>query len=321
MDQTHINDTHLPLLHTYTLMIFPLLSFPSFSSPHFLPLIVMFDPRKQTANDSWEPLNFGFQVSKKHGNWTKHDGGEGIQFRVQEKEEHEDGGVESGASSPPLWQNSPPISPVPHSINYRSLSPSSRAQAIARGQWELMEMVKNMPESCYELSLKDLVEQPTTTFQSQENCLMNKEKNQDRVKIKRQESGNMNNKKKKNDQIKKAKMMRSRSLDNGGLFLKMVSPVPLRPKRKKKNTANTTNKVSPKPEECENSSKSLEKDWWKKRFSSSSESGSRRTNSSRNRSSGSNSSSSTNSSNRKRKGFLSSCWSGLCFTKSISSDW
>ncbi|XP_009630222.1 uncharacterized protein LOC107801673 [Nicotiana tabacum] len=271
----------------------------------------MFDPRKQTLNDSWEPLNFGFQVSKKHGNWTKNDGGEGIQFKVQEMEEHEDGGVESGASSPPLWQNSPPISPVKHSINYRSLSPSSRAQAIARGQWELMEMVKNMPESCYELSLKDLVEQPTTA--TQVNCLINKEKNQvvqHRVKIR------------KNDQIKKAKMMRSNSIDNGGLFLKMVSPVPLRSKRKKKNSANTTNKVSPKPEESENSSKSLEKDWWKKRFSSSSESGSSRTNSSRNRSSGSSSSSSTNSrnnsSNRKRKGFLSSCWSRLCFSKSIS---
>ncbi|XP_009777713.1 uncharacterized protein [Nicotiana sylvestris] len=268
----------------------------------------MFDPRKQTPNDDWEPLNFGFEVSKKHGNWTNNDSGEGIQFRIQEMKEHEDGGAESGDSSPPLWQNSPPISPVHHSINYRSLSPSSRAQAIARGQWELMEMVKNMPESCYELSLKDLVEQPTTSFQSQENCLMNKEKNQvvqHRVKIKRQESSNMNKK-------KKNQMMKSRSLDNGGLFLKMVSPVPLRSKRK----TNTTNKVSPKLEECENSSKSLEKDWWKKRFSSSSESGS-----SRNRSSGSTSSSSTNSrnnSNRKRKGFLSSCWSRLCFSKSIS---
>ncbi|KAK7293806.1 hypothetical protein RJT34_16681 [Clitoria ternatea] len=38
--------------------------------------------------------------------------------------------------------------------------PSSKTQAIARGQRELMEMVKNMPESCYELSLKDLVERP-----------------------------------------------------------------------------------------------------------------------------------------------------------------
>lgn len=277
----------------------------------------MFDPRKQTPNDNWEPLNFGFQVSKKHGNWTNNDGGEGIQFKVQEMEEHEDGDVESGASSPPLWQNSPPISPVHHSINYRSLSPSSRAQAIARGQWELMEMVKNMPESCYELSLKDLVEQPT-----QENYLMNKEKNQDRVKIKRQERGNMN--RKYNDQIKKAKMMRSKSIDNGGLFLKMVSPVPFRSKRKHKNSANATNKVSPKPEECDNSSKSMEKDWWKKRFSSSSESGSSRTSSNsgstgRNRSSVSSSSSSTNSrNNRKRKGFLSSCWSRVCFTKSIS---
>ncbi|XP_019232991.1 PREDICTED: uncharacterized protein LOC109213631 [Nicotiana attenuata] len=105
-------------------------------------------------------------------------------------------------------------------------------------------MVKNMPESCFELYLKDLVDQPTIAFESQ----INKEKNQvvqHSVKIKRQESSNMN--KKNNNQIKKDKMMRSKNIDNGGMFLNMVSPVPLRPKKKKKNSANTTNKVSPKP--------------------------------------------------------------------------
>ena len=66
---------------------------------------------------------------------------------------------ESGVSTPPLWRTSPSRSP-PHrqNINYRCLSPSSKSQAIARGQKELMEMVSRMPESCYELSLKDLVE-------------------------------------------------------------------------------------------------------------------------------------------------------------------
>ncbi|XP_055832607.1 uncharacterized protein LOC129901449 [Solanum dulcamara] len=265
----------------------------------------MFDPRKQTPNihkhildpvttindSNWEPHNFDF-----HGN---------IQFRGQKMIDHEDDD-ESGASSPPLWQNSPPRSPV-HPINYRSLSPNSRTQAIARGQWELMEMVKKMPESCFELSLKDLVEQPKS-FESQEECLINninREKNQavqNRVKI-------------KNEQIRKAKMMRSKSIENGGVFLKMVSPVSFRSKKKEKNSSANTTSVSPKPEECENSSsKNLEKEWWKKRFSGSSSSNSTAS-TGRNSSRGSSTSSSRNNRSRKREGLLSSCWSSLCLSE------
>lgn len=257
----------------------------------------MFNPRKQIPNihnpddTNWEPHNFDFHVSQKHGN---------IQSRDQKIEDDD----ESGASSPSLWKNSPSRSPV-HPINYRSLSPNSRTQAIARGQCELMEMVKNMPESCFELSLKDLVEQ-TKSFESQKECLINsnREKNQavmqNRVNIK------------KNEQIKKAKMMmRSRSIENGGVFIKMVSPVSLRSKKtKKKNPSANTTRVSPKPEECENvSSKNLEKEWWKKRFSGSSSSNSTG-------SSGRNSSStSSRNNNRKREGLLSSCWSSLCLSE------
>ncbi|PKI54465.1 hypothetical protein CRG98_025148 [Punica granatum] len=61
----------------------------------------------------------------------------------------------SGASTPPLWR---PESPESRRRNYAAMSPRSRTEAIARGQMELMEMVKDMPESSYELSLKDLVE-------------------------------------------------------------------------------------------------------------------------------------------------------------------
>ncbi|KAF3634976.1 putative acetolactate synthase 1, chloroplastic-like [Capsicum annuum] len=279
----------------------------------------MFDPRKQTSNihdnildpattstncyDNWEPHNFDFQVSQKLGN----------QFIAQKIEDHEDDD-DGGASSPPLWKNSPPRSPV-HPINYRSLSPSSRTQAIARGQWELMEMVKNMPESCFELSLKDLVEQPKS-FESQEECLVNNNREKKQV---------VQNIKIKNDQIRKAKMMRSKSIENGGVFLKMVSPVSLRSKKKKNVSANTT-RVSPKPDEYENScSKSLEKEWWKKRFSgsisgSSNNSGSTGRNRSRgsnSNSSSSNSTSSRNNSTRKRERVLSCCWSSLCLNKSI----
>ncbi|XP_004242054.1 uncharacterized protein [Solanum lycopersicum] len=262
----------------------------------------MFDPRKQipnfhnpvtTFNDTnWEPHNFDFHVSQKHGN-------------IQSKDQKIEDDDESGASSPALWQNSPSRSP----INYRSLSPNSRTQAIARGQWELMEMVKNMPESCFELSLKDLVEQ-TKSFESQEECLINSnsEKNQAMI----QKRVNI----KKNEQIRKAKMMmRSKSIENGGVFIKMVTPVSLRSKKtKNKNSSVNTTRVSPKPEECENStSKNLEKDWWKKRFSGSSSSNS--TGSSGRNSSRGSSTSSRNNNNRKREGLLSSCWSSLCLSE------
>lgn len=62
------------------------------------------------------------------------------------------------ASEPLRSPTRSPITTAQSPNHYRSLSPASRTQAIARGQRELMEMVKNMPEACYELSLKDLVE-------------------------------------------------------------------------------------------------------------------------------------------------------------------
>lgn len=134
-----------------------------------------------------------------------------------------------------------------------------------------MEMVKNMPESCYELSLKDLVEHhPRMGSPKEDSCLL-EDKNYDeheqavnqRVKsIRRQESKNSE---------KKAQILRSASMENRGLFLKVVFPVSLK-SRKKKNlmTNSTISRVSPKPEGSDKTSKNVDKDWWKKRFSGSS---------------------------------------------------
>ncbi|XP_051139705.1 uncharacterized protein LOC127257363 [Andrographis paniculata] len=67
------------------------------------------------------------------------------------------GGDNSGEVPPPLWK--PRRSPSRPLLRRMSPpSPNSRREAIARGRWELMEMVNNMPESYYELSLKDIVE-------------------------------------------------------------------------------------------------------------------------------------------------------------------
>ncbi|CAI9778061.1 unnamed protein product [Fraxinus pennsylvanica] len=216
---------------------------------------------------------------------------QGVQFRPNQGMEEDD----SGVHSPPLWKNSrspakslSPSHPLLHHQNYRAFSPNSRTQAIARGQWELMEMVKNMPESSYELSLKDLVEHHRIETQDQEERL-NKERNHG--------IQGLHQRAKKNE-----KMSRKGSFDNRGLFLKMSFPISL--KTKKKN--NVVNKVLPKPEG------STDKDWWMKRFAGSSDSDSSRsrTGSSGSGSTGSIGSSSSvrSTSSRKRNGFLRSCW-------------
>ncbi|XP_059631689.1 uncharacterized protein LOC132274431 [Cornus florida] len=276
----------------------------------------MLDPRNELgrARDSyggWGSKNYGAKAVKAAQNYESYrsfDGGS-VQFRPGNMEEEE-----SGVCSPPLWKTSPPRGPLPPRHPQRAyghLSPVSKTQAIARGQWELMEMVKSMPESSYELSLKDLVEH--TRVETQEECLVG-EKNlkifgsefvDQRVKVMRQES-------KKNE--KKAKMVRSGSIDNRGLFLKMVIPFYFGSKKKKKAT-NTCAKVSPKPEVSDRSSKGVDKDWWKKKVvgSGESESGVTTSNSG---SSGSSSSSSRSNSGRKMSAFIPGCWSFFCTKKS-----
>ncbi|XVE55243.1 hypothetical protein DITRI_Ditri03aG0143600 [Diplodiscus trichospermus] len=223
---------------------------------------------------------------------------------------------ESDASTPPLWRTSPSRSP-PHrqNINYRCLSPASKSQAIARGQRELMEMVSRMPESCYELTLKDLVEhQPAAVEPKQESFAEGRGAmiNEDKYKAEKE-----NKKKKKTEQSNpKAQIKRSGSIDNGGFLLKMVFPISLgskNKKKKKKNDSNTNHnsKVSPKPTVSDSSGKSVDKEWWKKRSGSSeSESGGSTLNSGSTKSSRSSSISSSssrsnsNGSRRHRSGCL-----------------
>ncbi|XAR49608.1 hypothetical protein NMG60_11032866 [Bertholletia excelsa] len=285
----------------------------------------MFDPRTHPSNHLLHP----FDLNGGYGSWTavncstkadlsqngelrgpemsfaaqhqekyKNRSGGGVQFDAQTRED------ETGTFSPPLWKESQPVSrPI---NNYRNLSPNSRAQAIARGQWELMEMVKNMPESCYELSLKDLVEHPRLEPQEEKF-------NQRERLMKRQESkrGDRNN----------AKMVRSGSFENGGFLLKMVFPISLGSKKKTKNLGTSiSSRVTPRLEaSCSDKSlsKGVDKEWWRKRSSASSESESIATSSrggstssgSRSSSSGGSSRSNSGRSSRKINGCSSSCWS------------
>lgn len=132
----------------------------------------------------------------------------------------------SGASTPPLWRSESPDS---RRRNYLALSPRSRTDAIARGQMELMDMVKNIPEGCYELSLKDLVE-------------VNRGIGQERLLEGPGQKGGSYARRagaRAQRQHHHQQMVKGGSLDgnSGGFLLKMVLPVPWSARKKKKKRA------------------------------------------------------------------------------------
>lgn len=76
--------------------------------------------------------------------------------RMRRAENEDEDDDDSGAVSPPLWRPGSSTY-LPNSSYYHPMS--LRAQEIARGRQELMKLYEGMPESAYELSLKDLVDQ------------------------------------------------------------------------------------------------------------------------------------------------------------------
>lgn len=217
---------------------------------------------------------------------------------------------ESGMCSPPLWTTSPPKSPHQRKNYYRCLSPASKTQAIARGQRELMEMVKNMPESSYELSLKDLVEHPRV------------EVGQDKRAEERKLKSNKNVTNRKGDN-KKGQVKSSGTIDSGGFYLKMVLPISLGSRKGKKNESlvnNSSNKLSPRTSVSDGSAN---KEWWKKKSLSGSggesDSGVSSINSGSMKSSGSSSSGSSRS-NSRHEVSASSCWPFIRRPESLSQN-
>ncbi|XP_019436132.1 PREDICTED: uncharacterized protein LOC109342643, partial [Lupinus angustifolius] len=168
---------------------------------------------------------------------------------------------ESDICSPPLWKTSPSSSPKDEENNdYRSLSPKSRKEAIVKGQRELMEMVKNMPESNYELSLKDLVDNHHQSVDSRQ---------EKKVEEKNKSGGGSGRRVVVVDKMGSVKRKNGVKVDHGdGFYLKMVFPFALRSKDKKNKMSmkEINSKVSAKP------SLGFEKEWWKKSTSASKES-------------------------------------------------
>lgn len=256
--------------------------------------------------DTWGGTNTGLVASKRPPKSYKNCDME-VQLGIAGSKVEDD----SGICSPPLWSTSPPKSPHQRRNYYRCLSPASRTQAIARGQRELMEMVNNMPESSYELSLKDLVEHPHVVAQEkrvEERKLSSKKTVPNRKVDDRREKGHVN-------------------IDSGGFYLKMVFPISLGSKKKTKNNeSNSSNKVSPRTSVCDGSNKGLDKEWWKKSLSGSSggesDSGVSSINSGSMKSSGSSSSGSNSSrrSNSRHEVSASSCWPFIRRPESLSQN-
>ncbi|KAK8549030.1 hypothetical protein V6N13_054209 [Hibiscus sabdariffa] len=241
----------------------------------------MFDPSKELP-ESFVSLSDHLRLSDGYGSYDDHAINYGSKVTKTDQNYGDYGSWttmvddESGISSPPLWRTSPRRE---ENVDYRCLSPSSRAEAIARGQRELMEMVSKMPESCYELTLKDLVE-----YQQQQQPVVDEPKQESFAEGRGSNPvDELNKYKKERQNSRKLQMNRSGSLDNGGFLLKMVFPVSLGSKKKKntnnkkKNDCNTSNnsRVSPKPTVvADASAKTVDKDWWKKRSESSESDGS-----------------------------------------------
>ncbi|EEF42052.1 conserved hypothetical protein [Ricinus communis] len=211
---------------------------------------VHFPNRTSDSYDSYGAINYKARAQKTAQNYANYQNWNSTADFGAERRLIEDD--DSGVCSPPLWRTSPPRSPQHRQNHYRSLSPSARTQAIVRGQKELMEMVSRMPEGCYELSLKDIVEKPMVdqvddqsvkeeSFSKERSCIVN--------------NGDMQVKKKNE---KKVNMNRSGSIDNGGFLLKMVFPISWNSRNKKKNGSkkirkddnsvmNNSGRVSPRP--------------------------------------------------------------------------
>ncbi|XP_010270347.1 PREDICTED: uncharacterized protein LOC104606705 [Nelumbo nucifera] len=216
-------------------------------------------------------MDFGVRVRRTAQNYENYGrtGGSAIEFGTQTQVEDD----ESGVSSPPLWKTSSPPSPTEaaplhprrnHHHHYQYLSPTSRSQAIARGRWEMVEMIQNMPESNYELSLKDIVEKPVVQAVEQVTVDENGDLNNGRKMKKEQGARNG----RRND---KKGILRTESMDRGVFLLNMFFPTSMGSKKKKKSSiTGNCSKVSPRPS-LEGSERGVDKDWWKKRFSVSGE--------------------------------------------------
>lgn len=157
--------------------------------------------------------------------------------------------IEEGfeACSPRLWETttvrntkyeSSPL--LPHNHHYSDLSPTSHRRAVLESRRELMEMIRNMPESCYELSLKDIVDEQQGMQKAREDTDV------DEKKFHFQTQAQIRKQKKKKITYKTRQISRTSSMESETFRIKMFFPTFLCSKKKTKAAGNCS-KVSPKP--------------------------------------------------------------------------
>ncbi|KAG7987086.1 hypothetical protein I3843_03G114600 [Carya illinoinensis] len=220
--------------------------------------------RIRSSHDSEGDIEFDFWGACQNGDhdsFSGRFGGTDVEFQAQASLVEEG----FGASSPALWERntsgsidyeSSPL--LPHVHRSCNLSPTSRKKAIAEGRRELMEMVRDMSESCYELSLKDIVDEKHISV-VQEGTVVEKSSA-----FHPETEPRMKNQKKKKKGINKARQVsRIRSMDSETFLLKMFFPTSLALKKKPK--AGECSKVSPNPSFVE-TKHHIDKEWWIKRF-------------------------------------------------------
>lgn len=212
--------------------------------------------------DSTEDIEFDFWGAGKTGcyeNLSDQSSGSNIELQAQDSIV----GESSGAYSSSSWKisttrkvdyESYPL--LPHNHHYSNLSPKSRKEAIAEGRMQLMEMVQDMPESCYELSLKDIVDEQNILEDVKEGSVI-EESTEPQIKKQKKK------KKKKKGISKAGQVSRIQSMDSETFLLKMFFPIPQSLKKKAK--AGNSLQVSPMPSfEC--TTHHTKKEWWMKKF-------------------------------------------------------
>lgn len=212
------------------------------------------------ASHAGSIMDFGFLANRK----TRNHGSFGSEIEFQPQICVEDG---VGASSPPLWNRKNMSEStrnetshlLPHDHCFSHLSRASQLERIADGRRELMEMVKNMSESTYELSLKDIVDEQHTSQEDEEEGSVEDRSTSfnSEIELLQQRS------KTKRKNIKSPWITRSASMEKEVFLLKMFFPTSLGMKRKP--AVGNGSKVSQKSL-CDNPEDNVDKEWWKKRF-------------------------------------------------------
>ncbi|GMI86688.1 hypothetical protein HRI_002338100 [Hibiscus trionum] len=192
-----------------------------------------FYPAYSTHNNRDEPGDIEFDFWGERQTWYYNNNLDEVEFEV------EAGCV--GDCPSPLWgadklTDTSPLLPS-------NLSPTRRRQIIEHGRKQLMDMVRNMPDSCYELSLKDLVDQQNSPETIKEKVVYEHKSFRMETETKKRKA-------------KAGSLSRTASMEANHFLLKMFFPTCL--SFKKKSTAEKNSR--------EGSEKPVGKKWWIKRI-------------------------------------------------------